>query len=207
MQPPLFCTAYLPPIAYMALLSRYQQVLIEQCESFPKQTYRNRCVILTGNGLMTLSVHVVHTQGNHTLTSDMGITYAENWNIKHLRAIRAAYNASPYFLYYQDELESILMHPYDRLIDLNHALLLFLLNKMKIKTQVEYTTDFISPKEVDGDDYRYTITPKQPCPITISPYDQVFADRFPFFPNLSSLDLLFNLGPDSKRYLDSIAIQ
>lgn len=203
---PLFPTAYCPPIAYMALLAHYPHASIERCETFPKQTYRNRCEILTGNGPMILSVPAVRTNGNHTLTGDMKITYAEHWNIKHLRAITAAYNASPYFLYYQDGLEKILLQPYEHLIDLNMALLTFLLQKMKIATTIELTNDFVAPQEMDANDFRYTLSPKLPCPIEIPPYDQVFADRFPFHPNLSSLDLLFNMGPDSKRYLEQIIL-
>ncbi|MBK6966559.1 MAG: WbqC family protein [Bacteroidales bacterium] len=33
------------------------------------------------------------------------------------------------------------------------------------------------------------------------PYIQVFSDRHEFLPNLSILDLLFNLGPDTGDYL------
>lgn len=203
METPLFATAYCPPIAYIALLSRHETICIERHETFPKQTYRNRCEILTGNGTMILTVPATRPNGNHTLTGDMGITYIENWHIKHTRAITAAYNASPYYLYYKDDFEAILAKKYATLIELNTELLKFILKKMKIDTKIEYSTDFVIPAN-DPIDYRYTLSPKRPCPIEIKSYDQVFGERFEFVPNLSSLDLLFNLGPDSKRYLQTL---
>ena len=98
----LFSTAYFPPISYVAAMLNKQVVVVEQYETFPKQTYRNRAVVATANGLLPLSVPVVRTNGNHTYTKDMDICYNENWAAKHWRAIESAYNSSPYFLYYKD---------------------------------------------------------------------------------------------------------
>ena len=197
---PLFSTAYLPPIAYVAALSTHREALIEVMETFPKQTYRNRTEIMTAGGVRTLSVPVV--RNNHSRTEEVGIDYKERWNIIHLRTIAAAYSASPYYLYYKDELEEILMQSYERLIDLNDALLQWILRTLKSDCQVHHTQEFV--KEYP-DDYRDTFSPKHPYPTDgHKPYYQVFADRLPFTPNLSFLDLLMNLGPESKDYLKSI---
>ncbi len=197
---PLFSTAYLPPIAYVAALSTHREVLIEVMETFPKQTYRNRTEIMTAGGVRTLSVPVV--RNNHSRTEEVGIDYKERWNIIHLRTIAAAYSASPYYLYYKDELEEILTQRYERLVDLNDALLQWILRTLKSDCQVHHTQEFA--KEYP-DDYRDTFSPKHPYPTdSHKPYYQVFADRLPFTPNLSFLDLLMNLGPESKDYLKSI---
>ena len=169
-------------------------------ETFPKQTYRNRTEIMTAGGVRTLSVPVV--RNNHSRTEEVGIDYKERWNIIHLRTIAAAYSASPYYLYYKDELEEILMQRYERLVDLNDALLQWILRTLKSDCQVHHTQEFV--KEYP-DDYRDTFSPKHPYPTdSHKPYYQVFADRLPFTPNLSFLDLLMNLGPESKDYLKSI---
>ena len=102
----LFSTAYFPPISYVAAMLDKQVVVVEQYETFPKQTYRNRAVVATANGLLSLTVPVVRINGNHTYTKDMAICYNENWAVKHWRAIESAYNSSPYFLYYKDEVEA-----------------------------------------------------------------------------------------------------
>ena len=198
---PTLSSAYLPSTLYMAHLCHYSNVAIEMCETFPKQTFRNRAVIATGNGPLVLTVPIVRTHGNHTMTHDIGISYQEPWNVRHWRAIVSAYNAAPYFLYYQDELESILMHRYDRLVDLNDALTAFLVKKMKLNCALQHTTDF-HPSTNVANDLRMTITAKHPHTDWHFPsYSQVFDTRHGFQPNLSAIDLLFNLGPEAKKYL------
>ena len=201
---PLISTAYLPTVRYMSVLAKYGAATIEQYETFPKQTFRNRTTIATGNGLMMLNVPVSRPSGNHTTTAEMVVSYHEPWNIRHWRAIASAYNAAPYFLYYNDELEEILMHRYDHLLQLNEALLNYLLKKLKITCQLEYTQSFIK-EAASYIDLRESLTAKKDDPsITYPPYSQVFESRHGFLPNLSVIDLLFNLGPEAKSYLLSI---
>lgn len=200
---PLFPSFYCPPITYFAQLAKYNNVVIEQYETFPKQTYRNHTVISSANGLLSLSVPTIRTHGNHTMTCDMGISYAEHWNIKHWRAIESAYSAAPYFLYYRDNIEEILLTPHDRLLQLNHLLLAFFLKKLKIDCHLDYSDNF-TPIGHAEHDYRNAFPSKTISAAPLPPYEQVFATKFPFQSNLSILDLLFNMGPDAKRYLSSL---
>ena len=126
----IFPTAYFPSIALMAAMVQTGDIVIEMQETFPKQTHRNRTVINTANGPMTLSVPVVRPSGVHTMISDIGISYAEKWNLIHWRAMESAYNSSPFFLYYRDDIEQLLMRKYDRLIELNEALLKCIFSKL-----------------------------------------------------------------------------
>lgn len=198
---PLISTAYLPTVRYMSVLAKYGAATIEQYETFPKQTFRNRTTIATGNGLMMLNVPVSRPSGNHTTTAEMVVSYHEPWNIRHWRAIASAYNAAPYFLYYKDELEEILMHRYEHLLQLNEALLNYLLKRLKITCQLEYTQSFIK-ETASYIDLRESLTAKKDDPsITYPHYSQVFESRHGFLPNLSVIDLLFNLGPEAKSYL------
>ena len=221
MTPPLLSTAYLPSVAYMAVLARHDSVVIEQKETFPKQTFRNRAAIATGNGVLMLNVPVVRPYGNHTRTEQMTLSYNEPWNIRHWRAIVAAYSAAPYFLYYRDELEKILLQRHECLLDLNDALLRYLLKKFKINCHITYTETFTPPSDTPSPtDLRTCLTDKHtlltdkhtlPHPNLNSqfsilnfhfpPYPQVFDTRFGFLPNLSAIDLLFNLGPEAKPLL------
>ncbi|MBR5354158.1 MAG: WbqC family protein [Bacteroidales bacterium] len=188
----------------MSVLAKYGAAIIEQHETFPKQTFRNRTTIATGNGLMMLNVPVSRPSGNHTTTAEMVVSYHEPWNIRHWRAIASAYNAAPYFLYYKDELDEILMHRYDHLLHLNEALLHYLLKKLKITCQLEYSQTFIRETE-SYIDLRDSLTAKRDNPDNTYPhYSQVFENRHGFLPNLSVIDLLFNLGPEAKSYLLSI---
>lgn len=201
----LFSTAYFPPISYVAAMLDKQVVVVEQYETFPKQTYRNRAVVATANGLLSLTVPVVRINGNHTYTKDMAICYNENWAMKHWRAIESAYNSSPYFLYYKDEVEAILNKQYIGLVDLNMDILSFMFKKLKVPKDIMLSTDFVLAEDVATiEDYRNRFSPKNKEILQLPPYDQVFEDRYGFQSDISILDLLFNLGPDSLGYLKDL---
>ena len=175
---PLFCTAYFPPIAYVAIFLQHEEILIETKETFPKQTYRNRMEIMTAGGVRTLTVPVI--RNNHSRTEEVRIDYKERWNIIHLRTIEAAYSASPYYLYYKDDLEQILNQKYNLLINLNDALMQWLLNTLKIPHKLSPTTDFLREYPMD---FRNCFSPKLQYPTKGFPqYYQVFSDRITFTP-------------------------
>lgn len=190
----LFSTAYFPPVGYVAALIQHNQIIIEAKETFPKQTYRNRMEIMTANGVKTLTVPVI--RHNHSRTEDVLIDYKERWNIIHLRTIEAAYSASPYYLYYKDDIDSLLKYKYNSLLDLNQAILEWILRRLKAHTTVVLTTDYDPVPPID--DYRTAFSPKRRLPADgFKPYYQVFSDRQPFAHNLSILDMMMNLGPET----------
>ena len=112
---------------YRQFLANPSAVQIEVMESFPKQTYRNRCTITqpvgdeamrrlgerreTGNslpfregqgvGLLTLSVPVKRADSKQ-LTRDVEISYQQRWQHQHWIALMSAYKRTPYFDYYAD---------------------------------------------------------------------------------------------------------
>lgn len=197
---PVFSTAYLPPIVYVAKALQYTELLIESKETFPKQTYRNRAEIMTAGGVRTLTVPVI--RDNHSRTEEVGIDYKERWNIIHLRTLAAAYSASPYYLYYKDDLEALLTKRYEKLMELNEAMLKWILRLLKADCRLQRTEDY---QKMYEEDFRNTFSPKHPYPTEgMKSYYQVFSDRLPFTPNLSIIDLMMNLGPEAKDYLKRI---
>lgn len=197
----LFPTAYFPSIALTAAMVQTPVILVETHETFPKQTHRNRTVILTANGPMTLSVPVVRPNGAHSLTGEIQIAYTERWNVIHWRAIESAYSSSPFFLYYRDGIEQLLMKRYTLLTQLNEALIEHLFKKLKCPCNIHHTEHYIHP-ETCIRDYRNRFNYKHPDQkITYKPYTQVFGDRYPFDSNVGVLDLLFNMGPEATGYL------
>ena len=195
----LLSTAYLPPVEYFALIKKADRILIEKEENYLKQTYRNRCRILSPNGLQVISVPVKRGSLHKTKLKDIEIDYSKRWQQIHLRAISASYGSSPYFQYYSGELERIITSDHRFLLDLNMKLLELILSMIKIKVQVICTSVFEPVNESDHD-FRYRITPKVNSGYCAKEYYQVFSKRG-FTPGLSIIDLIFNMGPESSGLL------
>ena len=98
----LINTAYFPPVQYFTKINNCTEIWIEQYESYGKQSYRNRCDIMTANGVMTLSVPVVKGSSIKILTKDVLVDYSTNWQKLHFKGIESAYKNSPYYDYYID---------------------------------------------------------------------------------------------------------
>ena len=192
-------TAYLPSVQYFQQINKAETIYIEKHENFVKQSYRNRCNVFGANGVLALSIPVIHASDKELIT-EKKISYSENWQQQHWRTIESAYRNSPYFIYYADALKPFYEKKYEFLFDYNLELLKFLLNNFKIKTEIKFTETF--DKSILLEDYRYSISPKNKIEESdFKKYPQLFSDKHNFQPNLSGIDLLFNAGPYSKDYL------
>lgn len=199
----LLTSAYLGPVQYYSRIAAASEVHIEQYDSYHKQTYRNRCRIFGGNGPHDLIIPVVKNSGVKTMTKDVEIDYMIRWRDKHWRTIVSAYNSSPFFEYYGDDFKHIFDKRWKYLIDFNQALHHLVLESLEIDTPCQLTDDFI--RDFEGEDLRSIILPRKEAldsKFQLQEYTQTFSDKFGFVPNLSIIDLLFNLGPESYRVLE-----
>jgi hypothetical protein len=196
----LVSTAYLPPVEYFSLISIAGKIFIEREENYLKQTYRNRCYILSANGTQLLSVPVYLGSLHKTRLKDIRIDYSKRWQQVHLRAMTSSYNAAPYFQFYFDRFEKIILKKHEFLIELNTELTELVLEILKIKKSIFYTTDF-EPAAGKENDFRYKISPKYHSDYVIKEYFQIFDTDNRFLPSLSIIDLVFNMGPGSVDYL------
>lgn len=205
----LLSTSYLPPIEYFVEIIRHEKTVIDIHETYPKQTWRNRCNIYSANGNISLTIPVEKPYGNHTKTSQIKISKHAAWQKNHWRGIESAYRNSPYFLYYRDLAEHLIMESdSDFLYKRNDLILKSILNEIGVRVEIEFTHDFVLDAS-EFDDYRFTISPKPrdkkgEKDFFFEAYYQVFGDKFGFLPNLSILDLLFNLGPEALHYLEKM---
>ncbi len=195
-------TSYFPPISYFYFIAHSKKVLIELHENYDRQTIRNRCYILSPNGIQHLSIPIV--KPNNRCIKEIEIDYSVPWNNKHAHAIRSAYGKSPFFCYYYDELIQPLFKRHKYLLDLNNELLHILCNILQITCNIYFTQTY-SKCYIDANDLRLAyISAKNPPYIQhlyFEPYIQCFSDRFAFCPDLSIIDLLFNIGYESLWYL------
>lgn len=191
---------YLPSLEYMSILLQNPSLLFEVEENFPKQTYRNRCLILGANGVERLSVPVVHLSGEKTKTKDTKIDYSQNWVKQHQGAIQAAYGNAPYYEYFEPYLSQIFAKKRFFLVDLNIDLLSFVYRILDEPFDYEVTHDFgICDGASEYDQISAKKDWQERSYYQYRAYRQCFGKQF--VPNLSVLDLLMNHGKESLNFL------
>ena len=198
----LLSCIYLAPIEYYALMNRGTKVVIEQHDHYIKQTYRNRCRIYSANGVQILSIPVEKPDSPKSLTRDTRIADHGNWRHLHWQAITSAYNSTPFFEYYADDFYPFYQKPFRYLFDFNEQLRNLICSLVGVGSSVSYSESFEVDSKLGVLDYRELIHPKKKSlREDFEPYYQVFESRFGFIPDLSIIDLLFNMGPESIFYL------
>lgn len=196
----LVSSAYFPPIEYFSLISQAEEVEIEKEENYIKQSYRNRCYILSAHGIQVLTIPVYLGSVHKTSIKDIRIDYSKRWQQVHLGAFTASYKSSPYFEFYFDHFYKIISQDHEFLLDLNLELTMAVLETLKITKTISYTTYFKPIGSIEND-FRYKIAPKKESHFQGKQYIQVFNKGNGFTPGLTILDLIFNLGPESGNWL------
>ncbi len=197
----LFLSLYLAPIEYYSALFRAEKAVIEIHDNYQKQSYRNRCIIAGTNGPMPLSIPIEKPSAAKCEMKDIRIAEHGNWRHLHWNAIVSAYNSTPFFAYYEDDFRPFYEKKYTFLHDFNEELRQMVCRFIGIDTPVTYSETYISDIPDKGIDLRETIHPKRPSGYTTKPYYQVFSEKNGFMPNLSIIDLLFNMGNEARLYL------
>ncbi|WP_201986549.1 WbqC family protein [Hymenobacter rubidus] len=215
---------YHPPAALFAALINADVLLLEAHEHYRKQTYRNRCLIRTAQGVQPLTVPVIDgSRAEKVRVSAIEIDYRQNWIHRHWRTLQTAYGNSPYFEFYADYLHDIYLSKPALLFDLNQQFLRLLLKCFRLTLPVHLTAEYhahypaqpstpisgLASTQLVVADRRDWLTPKAdsktrepdtPAASTlVRPYPQVFGPGFE--PGLSVLDLLFSQGPAAGSFL------
>ncbi len=143
----LLSTAYLPPVSYFSVMAQYGAVRIEACENFQKQSYRTRARIASSSGVEILSVPILKGSGHKRLISEIEIDYKRDWVQLHERALMSYYGAAPFFIYYRDDIFSVLESRPRFLLDLNTRLTRVLAELLGIRCAIGYTDSYLPPSE------------------------------------------------------------
>lgn len=213
----LLSTAYFPPVEYFAAMAASlapsedgaicSGVWLEACENYQKQSWRNRCLILSSNGPVDLRFPIVHRNGSHNgiPITEVEVDRSTPWLNHHKTAIDSAYRSSAFFDYYRDALYEVLDRRRTTLFEMNLDIIRFFLEKLGLPDNLRLTGDFGAVPE-GCVDFREAIHPKRPNTILRDmglsrPYFQVFSPKFGFVPGLSIMDLLFNEGPSAIEYI------
>ena len=195
---PLF---YLPPISWFSVfLQQDAEVTLEQFENFPKQTYRNRTVIYGANGRLALIIPILHN-GKKTI-NEIEVSQRENWQKLHWKSIKNAYQSSPYFEFYEDQLAQIFTFETQSLFQFNLNALQIIQKILKTEKAYSLNEEFTkTPAEVD---FRNKFSAKKESEFEMEEYYQTFSDKLGFEKDISILDLICNKGPESLTYLRNV---
>ncbi|MFN3446469.1 MAG: WbqC family protein [Bacteroidia bacterium] len=189
---------YLPNILWMRHFLTNNAV-IDTHEHFVKQTYRNRTIILSANGPLALTIPI-QKMAHKMPMKDLKADNTKHWQRQHWESIKSAYGSAPYFIHYADAFEKLYQSAPETLLQFEIDLLTLCLKLLKIDAKIHLSETYVMP-ESDDTDLRKIITPKIETKENFKPYLQVFAEKFPFTPNLSVIDVLFNYGPRSIDYI------
>ena len=204
----LLSTAYFAPVSYYSkLLSCGDSVVvIEKHENYIRQSYRNRCTIYAANGLQDLVVPVVKSDKPKIPITDVEISYDTFWQKLHLKAIESAYRRSPFYEYYIDDLTYFFNRRHNHLYEFNMQIMKTMCRLLKIPFNVQESSLYLKSTGAGIIDLRNGIHPKiqrnNIAGFIPHGYNQVFAEKWGFKPDLSILDLLFNTGPEATKILE-----
>ena len=199
--------AILGNTTWFAHYLQFPEVVVELNEHFVKQSYRSRSTILGANGPLDLIVPIEHGRAERVPMKNVRIAYHHDWQREQWQSLVSAYRASPYFEYFERDVEPVWFEKHEKLVDRSRALLELSLALMHEKVRHSVSNSY--EKDPRSTDRREAIHPKKRWPLAeyYPIYTQVFEDRHPFTPDLSVFDLLFNLGPDASKYLRNLKLE
>lgn len=190
---------YFPSVEQMAYVAQADKVIWEVEDNYQKQTYRNRAYVAHSNGRLLLNIPVQHKHGYRQKTREVLAVDDFAWQKQHFKSLQTAYRTSPFFEYYEDDLEPLFTDKVTTIIDHNLHIFDLLCELTGIEVQTEKTTSYEENPEII--DLRFLADAKRESDFKPEPYVQVLEENHGFLPNLSILDLLFNEGTNTLSYL------
>jgi len=198
---------YFPSVSFFKISSEFSNIVFEQYETYQKMSFRNRCQIAGGEGVINLNIPLEGGRDQKMLMKDVRIADAQPWQAQHWKTIVSCYSRSPWFEFYRDDLEGLYKTRYEGLMEFNLACFDWVLKRLRLPVTISLTERYApsyAPEE--GMDIRGRFSPKnRTISDKASPvrYRQVFEERTGFIPGLSILDLLFCEGKEAVRYIRS----
>ncbi|MCB0466436.1 MAG: WbqC family protein [Aequorivita sp.] len=193
--------SYFPSIEQMAAVAQAEKVVFEVEDNYQKQTYRNRMFIAHSNGKLLLNIPIKHNKaGKRKKTKEVIVENDFPWQEQHWKSLQSAYRSSPFFEYYEDDLEHLFIAPVGKLMEHNFKIFDLLCELIGIEVEISKTTSYEQNPGIT--DLRFLVDAKRKSAFRPEIYTQVHEANHPFLPNLSVLDLLFNEGPNALVYLE-----
>ena len=210
---------YLPRLSYIALMKQVDLFVLADTFQYSRQSYQNRSRIRTPDGWSWLSVPLVGRQ-HGTPIWQTKIDYKRGWPSKHKRAFQYNYASTPYYAFFEKNLQEVYTPTWEDLAGLTHATVVLFRDLFKIRT------DLVRASTLPGEPNTISSVLEQLQPGTlVSPEeafqkDRLFIDCIECFsfeepeyrqhfdgfePDITAFDVLCNYGPESIRVLANSA--
>ena len=193
---------YFGPVSHFREVVKPAIILFENEDNYQKQTYRNRTYIYGANGKLILNIPIKHLNSpgvkKHQKYKDVRIENDFKWQKQHWKSLKSAYQTSPFFEYYEDDIAPLFHNEENFLMEFNYKCFNLVCECLQLEIDFKKTEEFL--KQPEGvKDLRGLINAKKDVEIPV--YNQVFQEKEGFIPDLSILDLMFNEGPNTINYL------
>jgi hypothetical protein len=201
----------LAPLAYggsltlWAYLTQAENVVLEKHDHYQKQTQRNRQYIHGANGKLLLSIPIKHLgKEGHQHYKSVAIDNSFPWQSQHWKSLQTAYRSSPYFEFYEDAIYPLYHKNFTCLYEFNTSLFEVLKRLIGVETPFLFSEKYNpNPQHLD---VRSVLEVKKQSEVVAVAYTQVFEEKNGFITNLSIIDLLFNVGPQSLGLLKNCTL-
>lgn len=191
----VFPIAYFGSVRYFQDLANLKQVLFETSDHLPKQTFRNRMVILGSQGSQILTMPLEKPSGSKTETKDVLVSYQQNWPLVHWKALKTAYASTPYFEHYASDIEKLLFRKHRFLVDFDLEITQFFLDTYQLNLDFSFPEEYEASYSEDYRAFDYENLEMK------GEYEQVLFNQKHFNSAVSILDLLFCEGPIGRRLI------
>lgn len=218
---------YIPWRGYFHQIQKADVFVFYDDVQYDKHGWRNRNRIKTPNGPIWLTIPVLKKGAvkYHTPINQMFIDWTRDWSRKHWKTIEQAYSKAPFFEVYASTLKEIYEQRYDKLADFTIQLTILVagvlgisrtkflrsssLNAVGTKTNrlLEILERLGATHYISGPAAKSYLDERKLANEGISTeymvYDYpVYSQLYPpYDPQVSVLDLLFMMGPDSAKYI------
>ncbi len=216
--------SFLPWLGCLAQMQQSSYFIYYDDVAFDKHGWRNRNRIKTASGIEWITVPVFHKGKSGQPLKEVKIDHSNQWCRKMLGKLRQNYSKSAYFHLYYPDIEKLLLKKHQFLVDLNLEGMDFLLASLGItvktfrsselgitgdrnKRLIDHCKAFQATEYLTGDLAKHYLDEKQFIQNGITIRWQGFSHPIysqlngEFIPYLSTIDLLFNCGPNSPDIL------
>ncbi|MFM9060055.1 MAG: WbqC family protein [Bacteroidota bacterium] len=188
---PLYCW---PEVSWVAKLMHLKEVCFDPDAPFVKAGGMNRYRILDPGGSLLMSLPIAGGRSHHQSLGSTRLVSPPSWSTAHWKRLLNTYRRAPYFDYWSDDFENLILKPDAFLLDYNLRVLDYIMKKLKHPW---------APQRMRIERSRLMTWNQKPLTL---PYYQHFEDRLGFVSGLSIMDLLMQCGPnESKAYLQSLS--